>query len=333
MEISILIVWLALCGVAAYIAGNKGRSGVGIFFLSFFFSPVVGIIVALVMSPDLAAQGKKKCPNCAEFVQPDAKTCRFCQHSFVEEEAAERARQEAQLAAAVARHRAEYEAQQAAEAAKPWLQRNLAALLTAVLFIAGLGSWTWYVRTHSAPVGVSAPSAVSENKPAPAWVTEERSKVPKSVWDRKVAWAAQHHCYFTAMSRDEIVQALGKPAEETAYSLTYKRQTQDCASYNGDACAEYKTEHQIVFLKDGYDDKDINFSRGCCTLYGEHQYSGFDIPDFKLSTAPRKRQPTTEDEARLAAEAASLRTKEYCEANGFIWSQESGCTTKDRSTK
>jgi len=35
-ELSILIVWLALCGVAAYVAGNKGRSGVGIFFLSFF---------------------------------------------------------------------------------------------------------------------------------------------------------------------------------------------------------------------------------------------------------------------------------------------------------
>jgi hypothetical protein len=89
MELIILVGWLTLCGVAAYVADNKGRSGASIFFLSVFLSPVVGILVALAMNPDPVAQGKKKCPKCAEFVQPDAKVCRFCRYSFAEEEAAE----------------------------------------------------------------------------------------------------------------------------------------------------------------------------------------------------------------------------------------------------
>jgi hypothetical protein len=82
MEFFIVIAWLVLCGAAAAYASNKGRSGVGIFFLSVFLSPVVGFIVALVMEPHLQkiaeAKGMKKCPECAQFVQPDARTCPFC---------------------------------------------------------------------------------------------------------------------------------------------------------------------------------------------------------------------------------------------------------------
>jgi predicted RNA-binding Zn-ribbon protein involved in translation (DUF1610 family) len=89
MEVAVFaIIWLALCFAVGFYAEHKGRSGVGLFFLSFLLSPLVGFIAALVMSPDekkvAAAQGKKRCPQCAEYVQPEAKICRFCQYKFPE---------------------------------------------------------------------------------------------------------------------------------------------------------------------------------------------------------------------------------------------------------
>jgi hypothetical protein len=80
------MIWLALCFAIGFYAEHKGRSGVGFFFLSFLLSPLVGFIAALVMSPDekkvAAAQGKERCPQCAECVQPEAKI--ICQFKFTE---------------------------------------------------------------------------------------------------------------------------------------------------------------------------------------------------------------------------------------------------------
>ena len=78
MNFIIFVAWYVLsCAAAAY-ASHKGRSGVGIFFLSLFLSPLVGFVVAVVMEPHqqkvAEAKGMKKCPECAEFVQPDANT-------------------------------------------------------------------------------------------------------------------------------------------------------------------------------------------------------------------------------------------------------------------
>jgi Uncharacterised protein family UPF0547 len=325
MEILILMFWLALCAVAAYIASNKGRSGVGIFLLSVFLSPLVGVIVALAMSPNLAAQGKKKCPSCAEFVQPDAKVCRFCQHSFVEEEAAERssreeerARREEVLAAARARQQAEYAAWQA----KPWWRRNLDLLIFGAIAAAFVGGFFGYIITHPETLKSTVSTASPKSEPTvPEWVMQERSSVPKSIWEKKVQWAVQHHCYFSAMSQDEVVRALGKPAEETADNLTYKRPTEDCVRYDGDVCAEYKTEQQIVFLKDGYEDKQLNDSgESCLTLYGEHHYVGLQVPDFRRLEEERRRAAAQEAAALKAAED----TKERAEAQQAALAKE--CT-------
>jgi hypothetical protein len=294
------------------------------------------------MGPNPAAQGKKKCPSCAEFVQPDAKVCRFCQHSFLEEEAAEQARVEAQQASARALQQAESAARQAAEAAKPWPQRNAPGLLFVVLLIAVAGGTMWYGFSHLPQPGTSESAANPSpgDKPAiPDAVAAERSRVPKSVWDKRVAWATQHHCRFAAMSRDEIVQALGQPTSETSYDLVYKRQSSECARYSGDTCSEYKTDEQIIFLKDGYTDNHLDAGNGCRTLYGENQYLGLQVPDFRLPAANGSKRPVRAGEdaassqSRTAEEAASWHTKENCEANGFLWKEESptqepGCFLK-----
>jgi TonB family protein len=101
-------------------------------------------------------------PKLRRVCAADAKTCRFCQHSFVEEEAAERARLEAERAAARARERAEYEARQAAESAKPWLRRNWGLLCTAILVIAFFLGGTWYDR-H----GYRHPASPQQGPPSP----------------------------------------------------------------------------------------------------------------------------------------------------------------------
>ena len=86
MFFSIFVGWVVLCVAAGVYASSKGRSGVGIFFLALFLSPLVGFVVAVVMQPDAAAaaesKGMKRCPDCSEFVQAEARICRFCRHEF-----------------------------------------------------------------------------------------------------------------------------------------------------------------------------------------------------------------------------------------------------------
>ena len=80
-----IIVWL-LCGlICTVIAGAKGRSSFGHFFIGVLFGPL-GVILSLVMPKNtdrleklaLNAGDLKKCPQCAEIVKSEAIKCKHC---------------------------------------------------------------------------------------------------------------------------------------------------------------------------------------------------------------------------------------------------------------
>lgn len=82
----IFLGWVIFSILVGVYAGNKGRSGVGFFFLSLLLSPLIGFIVAAVSSTNqnsvVERSDLKKCPACAEYVQREAQVCRFCRYQF-----------------------------------------------------------------------------------------------------------------------------------------------------------------------------------------------------------------------------------------------------------
>jgi uncharacterized membrane protein YiaA len=82
-------VWIVFAVLVGVYAANKGRSGPGFFFLSLILSPLIGFIIAAVVSPDRVhtaeKAGLRRCPQCAEFIQPEAVICRFCGYKFPRE--------------------------------------------------------------------------------------------------------------------------------------------------------------------------------------------------------------------------------------------------------
>lgn len=103
----IVIVWILFGIGAAIVASQKGRSGVGWFFLGILLGPF-GLIFALILKsvvpggiiaypstysrpsrlPNdhwIVGQETKQCPQCAETIKIAALKCRYCGEVFNEE--------------------------------------------------------------------------------------------------------------------------------------------------------------------------------------------------------------------------------------------------------
>jgi hypothetical protein len=275
--IFVIPVWLAFCGVAAYIASKKGRSGTGVFFLALLLSPLVGIIVALVMNPDPAAQGKKKCPACAEYVQPEAKICRFCQHAFAEDSTAPVVIAPTPVILSEEEIAAQKEAEKKANKREMIIMGSVLAVVVVVAIIALATSKPDLQSTAtSASKSTSVPEPCCGNAARYREADEMSATMPKSRWNRRVATAIKRHCAVKGMSKEEVSEALGKATSVEAFQgstdfgevWTYQIvDKKHCVKYAGDTCSQFgeNTERIEFSLKGFSTDRSIRYE--CVSLF------------------------------------------------------------------
>lgn len=90
MELLLVIVfWLVIGILSAFIAESKGRSGCGGFLLGALLGPIGLAIILLtgrqteeLEKRELYSGMSRRCPDCAEIVKVDARKCKHCGTEF-----------------------------------------------------------------------------------------------------------------------------------------------------------------------------------------------------------------------------------------------------------
>jgi hypothetical protein len=73
-DMDIFLLWLGLSILVAVFANSRGKSGILYFLLAVLLSPLLGFLIAFVTGD----KTKKKCFNCGQNIDINAKVCPFC---------------------------------------------------------------------------------------------------------------------------------------------------------------------------------------------------------------------------------------------------------------